>query len=163
MIRNFWWLGLTREVKRYVKGCDFYQRNKNCTEQLAGKLISNLIPNKAQTHISADLIMKLSLAQEYDNILVVVDQFTKIVHFMPKTMAKGLARIFRDNMWQLHRLPKSIISDRGLQFTAEVMKKLNKLLGIDTKLSIAFYPQTDRQTERINQELEQYLRMFIDH
>jgi len=78
-------------------------------------------------------------------------------------MAKGLARIFRDNMWQLHRLPKSIISDRGLQFTAEVMKKLNKLLGIDTKLSIAFYPQTDRQTERINQELEQYLRMFIDH
>ena len=107
--------------------------------------------------------MKLSLAQEYDSILVVVDQFTKIVHFMPKTMAEGLARIFRDNMWQLHRLPESIISDRGLQFTAGVMKKLNKLLGIDTKLSIAFHPQTDGQTERINQELEQYLRMFIDH
>ena len=78
-------------------------------------------------------------------------------------MAEGLARIFRDNMWQLHRLPESIISDRGLQFTAGVMKKLNKLLGIDTKLSIAFHPQTDGQTERINQELEQYLRMFIDH
>ena len=78
-------------------------------------------------------------------------------------MAEGLARIFRDNVWQLHRLPESIISDKGLQFTAGVMKKLNKLLGIDTKLSIAFHPQTDRQTERINQELEQYLRMFIDH
>jgi len=71
--------------------------------------------------------------------------------------------MFRDNVWQLHGLPESIISDRGLQFVAGVMKELNKLLGIDTKLSTAFHPQTDGQTERINQELEQYLRMFIDH
>jgi len=84
-----------------------------------------------------------------------------MAYFMPKTITKGLARMFRDNVWQLHGLPKSIILDRGLQFTAGVMKKLNKLLGIDTKLSTAFYPQTDGQTERI--KLEQYLRMFIDH
>ena len=71
--------------------------------------------------------------------------------------------MFRDNVWQLHRLPESIISDRGLQFIVGVMKELNKLLGIDTKLSTAFHPQTDGQTERINQELEQYLRIFIDH
>ena len=80
-----------------------------------------------------------------------------------KTMAERLARMFKDNMWQLHRLSKSIISNRGLQFAAGVMKELNKLLGIDTKLSIAFYPKTDGQTEKINQELEQYLRMSINY
>jgi len=80
-----------------------------------------------------------------------------------KTTAKGLARLFRDNVWRLHGLPKSIISDRGPQFAAGLMKELNELLGIKTKLSTAFHPQTDGQMERMNQELEQYLRMFIDH
>jgi len=104
-------------------------------------------------HISADFIMKLPLAQGYDSILVIVDQFTKMVHFMPiteKTTAKRLARLFRDNMWQLHGLPESIILDRGPQFAAGVMRELKKLLKINTKLSTAFYPQIDRQTERIN-------------
>ena len=78
-------------------------------------------------------------------------------------MAEGLARIFRDNVWRLHGLPESIISDRGPQFAAGLMRELNALLGIATKLLMAFYPQTDGQTERMNQELEQYLRMFIDH
>jgi len=89
-----------------------------------------------------------------------------MAHFIPtteKTIAEGLVRMFRDNVWQLHGLPESIISDRGPQFAAEIMKELNKLLGINTKLSTAFYPQTDGQTKRMNQELEQYLRMFIDH
>jgi len=63
----------------------------------------------------------------------------------------------------LHRLPESIISDRGVQFMAEIMKELNNLLGIQMKLSIAYYPQTNRQTKRVNQELEQYLRVFINH
>jgi len=60
-------------------------------------------------------------------------------------------------------LPKSIISNRGPQFTVGLMRELNEMLGIKTKLSTAFHPQTDRQTERMNQELEQYLRMFINH
>ena len=71
--------------------------------------------------------------------------------------------MFRDNIWKLHELPDSIISDRGPQFAAGIMRELNHILGIETKLSTAFYPQTDGQTERINQELEQYLHMFIDH
>jgi len=83
-----------------------------------------------------------------------------MVHFIlttKKTLAEGLAKLFRDNMWKLHGLPKGIISDRGPQFTAGLMQELNKILGIKSKLSIVFYPQTDRQTERVNQELEQYL------
>ena len=89
-----------------------------------------------------------------------------MVHFIPtteKTSAKGLARLFRDNVWKLHGLPESIISDRGPQFAAGLMRELNRILGIESKLSMVFHPQTNRQTERVNQELEQYLRMFIDH
>jgi len=66
-------------------------------------------------------------------------------------------------VWKLHGLLESIVSDRELQFAAEMMKELNKILEIETKLLISYYPQTDRQMERMNQELKQYLRFFIDH
>ena len=71
-----------------------------------------------------------------------------------KTTVEGLAKLFRDNVWKLHGLPESMISDRGPQFAAGLTKELNKMLGIETKLSIVYHPQTDGQTERTNQELE---------
>jgi len=103
----------------------------------------NSIPERPWTHISADFITKLSLAQGYNSILVVVDQLTKIVYFMPTTekmSAEGLARLFRDNMWKLHGLPKSIILDRGPQFTVGLMRELNRMLGIESRISTAFHP-----------------------
>ena len=84
-----------------MEGCNSCQRNKNCTEQPADKLMPNLISEKPWTHILADFITKLLLAQEYDLILVVVNRLTKMVHFIPtteKTSAEGLARLFRDNV-----------------------------------------------------------------
>ena len=66
------------------------------------------------------------------------------------TSAEGLARLFRDNVWKLHGLLESVISDRGPQFIAELTKELNRMLGIETKLSTSFHPQTDGQTERMN-------------
>ena len=128
--------------------------------------MSNSILEKPWSHISADFITKLPLVQGYNSILVVVDKLMKMVHFIPtmeKTSAEGLARLFRDNIWKLHGLSESIISDRGSQFATGLMKELNKILRIENKMSTVFYPQTDRQTKRINQELEQYLRMFVDH
>jgi len=121
---NFWWPGVTKEVKQYVEGCDACQRNKNCTEQPAGKLMPNSIPEKPWANILADFITKLLLAQRYNSILVVVDRLTKIVYFIPtteKTLAEGLTRLFRDNVWKLHGLPESIILDRGPQFAAGLM------------------------------------------
>jgi len=103
----------------------------------------NSIPEKPWTHILADFITKLPLAQGYDSILVVVDQLTKMVHFIPtteKTLAEGLARLFRDNVWKLHRLLESIILDKGPQFVAGLMKELNGMLGIESKLLMAFHP-----------------------
>jgi len=154
------------EVKRYVEGCDLYQRNKNRTELPAGKLMPNEAPDKPWVHITTDFIVKLPLSRGYGSILVVCDRLMKIAYFIPtteKTSAEGLAVLFRDHVWKLHGLPESIISNRGAQFAAGLMKKLNRMLEIETKLSTAFHPQTDGQTEHANQELEQYLRMFVDY
>jgi len=166
IVRNYWWPGVMKEVGRYVNGYDACQRYKNRSKVPAGKLMPNAIPEKPWSHILADFITKLLLAQGYDAILVVYDHFSKMVYFIAtteKTSAEGLAKLFWDHVWKLHGLPESIISDRGVQFAAGMMKELNNLLGIQTKLSTAYHPQMDRQTERINQELEQYLRVFIDH
>jgi len=125
-----------------VKECNACQRNKNHTEQPAGKLMPNSIPEKPWTYISADFITKLLLAQGYDSILVVVDWLTKMVHFIPTTermMAERLVRLFRDNVWKLHGLPESIISDRGPQFAAGIMRELNEILEIESKMSMVFH------------------------
>jgi len=95
--RNYWWPGVTKEVGRYVDGCDACQRYKNLSKAPAGKLMPNAIPEKPWSHILADFITKLPLAQEYNAILVVCDCFSKIVHFiatMEKTSAEGLAKLF---------------------------------------------------------------------
>jgi len=166
VIRNYWWLGVTKEVKRYVEGCDQCQRMKNRAEMPAGKLRPNQIPEKLWQHISVDFITKLLVSKGHDSILVVCDRFLKMSHFVAtteKTTVEGLAKLFRDSMWKLHGLPESMISDRGPQFAAGMTKELNKMLGIETKLSTAYHPETNGQMKRTNQELEQYLRMYVNH
>ena len=131
-----------------------------------GKLRPNQVPERLWQHILVDFITKLPMSKDYDSILVVCDRFSKMSYFVTtteKTMVEGLARLFRDNVWKLHGLLESVILNRGPQFAAGLTKKLNKMLGIETKLLMAYYPQTDGQTERTNQELEQYLRIYINH
>ena len=104
-----------------------------------------------------DFITKLLLVAGKNTILVVCDKLSKMTHFVAmteETSVEGLARLFRDNVWKLYRLPESVILDRELQFAVELMKKLNKMLGIETKLLTLFYLQTNSQMKRINQELE---------
>ena len=110
--------------------------------------------------------MKLPVLRDHDSILVVCNRFLKMLYFVAMTekiTAEELAKLFRDNVWKLHKLPESVILDRRPQFAAELMKELNEMLEIEIKLSIAFHPQTNGQIERTNQELEQYLRMYIDY
>ena len=130
------------------------------------KLMPNAAPEKPWAYITADFIVKLLLTRGYDSILVVYNRLTKMAHFIPTTekmSAEGLAMLFQDHLWKLHRLSESIISDRRAQFAVGLIRELNRMLGIETKLSMAFHPQTNGQTECMNQELEQYLRMFVDH
>ena len=81
---------------------------------------------------------------------MVCNRLSKMMHFVATTegtSAEGLARLFRDNVWKLHGLLESVVSDRGPQFAAELTKELNRMLGIETRLLTVFHPQTDGQTE----------------
>ena len=112
--RNYWWPGVTRDVGRYVKGCDLCQRMKNRMEKLAGKLKLSEIPEKPWMHLTVDFITKLPVVVEKDAILVVCDRLSKMAHFVAMTegtSAEGLARLFQNNIWKLHGLPESIVSD----------------------------------------------------
>jgi len=123
---------------------------KNRTEELAGKLKLSEVPKKPWSHLTVDFIMKLPVVAEKDAVLVVCDRLSKMMHFVATTegtSAEGLVRLFWDNVWKLHGLPESVVSDRGPQFAAELTKELNRMLEIKTKLSTAFYPQKDRQME----------------
>jgi len=164
--RNYWWPRVTRDVGKYVEGCDLYQRMKNRTEELAGKLKLSEVPEKLWSHLTVDFITKLPVVAGKDMILVVCDRLSKMIHFVAmteETLAERLARLFWDNVWKLHGLPESVVLDRGPQFAAELTRELNRMLGIETRLSTALHPQTDGQIERMNQELEQYLRFFVEH
>ena len=117
----------------------------NKIEVLAGKLKSSEIPEKLQTHLTVDFITKLLVAKK-DTILVVCDRLFKITYFVATTegtLAKELARLFRDNIQKLYGLLENIVLDREPQFVAKLIKELNRMLGIETKLSTAFHPQID--------------------
>ena len=164
--RNYWWPKVIRDIGKYIKRYNLCQRIKNRTEELAGKLKLSEVLEKPQTHLIVDFITKLLVVAEKDVILVVCDQLSKMTYFVAtteETPVEELVRLFRDNVWKLHGLPETVILDRGPQFAAELTKELNKMLGIKTKLSTAFHPQINRQTEWMNQELEQYFQFFVDH
>ena len=133
-----------------MEGCDLCQRMKNKMEELAGKLKLSKVPGKLWSHLTIDFIMKLLVVAGKDVILVVCDWLSKMTHFIATTegiLAEGLARLFQDNVWKLHGLPESMVLDRGPQFVAELTRELNRMLGIKTRLSTVFHPQTDGQTE----------------
>jgi len=166
VIRNYWWSRVIKDIGKSVKGCDTCQRMKNRTETPAGKLMTNEVSEKLWTHLTVNFITKLLLIAGKNTILVVCNRLLKITHFIATiegTLVEELARLFRDNVWKLHGLLECMISDRGPQFVAELIKKLNKILEIETKLSTVFHPQIDRQIEQMNQELEQYLRFFTEY
>jgi len=86
------------------------------------------------------------MSKGHDSILVVCNRFSKMSHFVAMTekmIVEELAKLFRDNIWKLYGLLESVISDRGPQFVAGLTRELNKMLGIETKLSMAYHPQTD--------------------
>jgi transposase InsO family protein len=112
------------------------------------------------------MITELPESHGFDSMMIVVDRLSKHIHAMPTTTtvdSAGVARLFRDNVWRHHGLPETIISNRGTTFTSKFMRELNSLLRIKANFSMALHPQTDGQTEQVNQEIEQYLRIFVNH
>jgi len=112
-----------------------------------------------------DFVVELPLSSGHDAVMTVVDSVSKWAHFIPThttVTVEGAAWLFLHQVWKLHGLPKCIVSDRGPQFVACFTRELYRLLGIKLASSTAWHPQTDRQTERVNQELDQYLQLFVN-
>lgn len=168
--RTYWWPGMDAYIKGYVKSCDNCQRNKGSNQKPAGLLQPLPIPAAPWDSISMDFIQELPVTKDlpgvrkgYDAILVVVDRLTKMVHILPTFAtcgAVGAATLFKDNVWKLHGVPKDVISDRGKEFCNKFMSELYRQLGTKVKLSTAYHPQSDGQTERVNRVLEDMLRNY---
>ena len=115
--------------------------------------------------LSIDFVIELPLSSSHNAVMTVVDSVSKQAHFIPTPMtvtAEGAARLFLHQVWKLHSLPKYIISDCGPQFVACFTKEFYCLLGIKLVSSMAWHPQTNGQTECVNQELDQYLWLFVN-
>jgi hypothetical protein len=152
-------------VAEYVKSCIPYQQMKVYPEKAHGLLNPIPLPSAPWEQATVDFITQLPPSQGYDVILVVTDQFSKRVHFMATTSnisAEGNAQLFHDNVWKHHGWMQKIITDQGTQFAVKFTQALNDLLGVEMALSTTYHPQMDGQTERINQELEQYLQLYTN-
>jgi len=115
--------------------------------------------------LSVDFVVELPFSSGHDAVMTVVDSVSKRAHFIPThttVTAEGAARLFLHQVWKLHGLPKCIISDRRPQFVARFTRELYRLLGIKLASSTAWHLQTDGQTEHVNQELDQYLWLFVN-
>ena len=129
-----------------------------------GELHPLPIPEARWDVVSVDFIIELPDTHGFNAAMVVVDLVSKQSHFIPThttITVLGSARLYLQHVWKLHGLPKSMLSDRGPQSVAEFMRELYRLLGITISASTAYHLQSDGQTERINQELEQYIRVFV--
>ena len=161
--RDFYWKGLTEWINDYVRSYDECQHNKSLRHARWGLLQPLETPYATWNSISTDFITQLPESQGYTQIIVIVDRFTKMAHFIglpTNSMAKDVSNVFLQEVWKLHGLPTEIISDMDAKFSGEFWVSLCKLLGIKRKMSTAYHPQTDGQTERTNQVLEGYLRNF---
>jgi len=164
--RDFYWKNLTDWINDYVRSCTTCQQAKAPRHARYGLLNPLQVPYSAWASTSVDFITQLPKSAGYNQIMVVVDRFTKMAHFIgleEKATARDVAEAFVKEVWKLHGLPSEIISDMDSKFAGEFWESLCKKLGIKRKMSTAYHPQTDGQTERVNQVLEGYLRIFVNY
>jgi len=163
--RNYWWPQMSRYIGQYVSTYDLCLRTKLIRQAPVGELHSLWIPDSQWDTLSVDFVVELPLSSGHDAVMTVVDLVSKWAHFIPTHMmvtAEGAAWLFLHQVWKLHGLLKHVVSDRGPQFVARFTKELYRLLGIKLASSTAWHPQTDGQMERVNQELDQYLQLFVN-
>ncbi|KAJ4821432.1 polyprotein [Rhynchospora pubera] len=160
----FYWPKLKESVYKFVSECDICQLNKGEHTPSPGLLQPLPIPSQAWSSITMDFITNLPKSEGKEVILVVVDRLTKYAHFLSLShpfKASNVAQTFLDCVYKLHGLPNEIVSDRDPIFTSKFWKELFDKIGVKLKFSTAYHPQTDGQTERVNQCVENYLRCMV--
>ncbi|KAK2436721.1 hypothetical protein QL285_021693 [Trifolium repens] len=162
---DYWWPGMKRHVAEYVASCLTCQKAKVEHQKPAGMLQSLDIPEWKWNSISMDFITGLpKTRRKHDSIWVIVDRLTKSAHFLSVRItdtAEKLTDIYVAEIVRLHGIPSSIVSDRDPKFTSHYWGTLHEALGTKLRLSSAYHPQTDGQTERTNQSLEDLLRACV--
>jgi hypothetical protein len=167
LTENFWWSKMKGEIAEYVSGCDTCQGIKASHLKTAGQMQPLSIPAWKWDDISMDFIVGLPLTpRKHDSIWVIVDRLTKTAHFIhvhTTYSAEHYAEIYVDLIVRLHGVPKTILSDRGTQFVACFWAQVHESLGTKLIHSSSYHPQTNDQTERVNQIVEDMLRACIIH
>ena len=164
--RNFWWPKMDSDIIGYIQSCLECQQDKSRRHRQYGLLSPLELPYAPWQSIAMDFITDLPESSMCTELWVVVDRFSKMAHFIPLSpggkKAEDLARIFAREIWRLHGLPRDIVSDRDSRFTSDTWRVFLAALGVRPRMSTAFHPQTDGQTERTNQVIEAYLRSFVN-
>ena len=153
-------------INEYIQTCDICARNKTPRHAPYDQLHSLPIPAGSWESVSMDYIIELSISNDHDVIYVCVDRLMKMAHFcltISNVIAEQTTQLYLQNIFKLHGLSNNIISDRGTQFTSKFTHRLLELCDIKSNKSIVYHPQSDDQIERVNQVLEQYLRIFCDY
>jgi transposase InsO family protein len=163
--RMFWWKSLAGDVAKFVSTRVACQRNKARRHKPYGLRQPLPVPKKPWHTVTFDFIVKLSkTSRGNDSICVFVDKLTKLVHFVAckkEVSAKEFAELYVDHVFCLHGLSCEFLTDRDTRFTSAFWQEVTVLLGTKIVMSSSFHPQTDGQTERVNQTLETYLRHFV--
>lgn len=164
--RQYFWPRMMSDIDRYVRNCLTCRRSHKPRDRPPGLLKPLELPDRPWQHVTMDFHAMPPDKAGYDQVFVVVDRLGKRSYSLPcykTTTAKEMAFLYYQHVWRDHGAPETITSDRGPQFISEFWDEFCKILGIRIRLSSAEHPQTDGQTEIMNQYLDQRLRPFVNH
>ena len=152
------------DIRRLIRNCDVCGRNKVWRDKKQGFLKPLPIPSRIWSEISIDFVVDLPQSEGCRNLLVITDRLGKGVILEPCNSmdAEAVAEIFIRRFYRQHGLPAAIVSDRGRQFVNILWKRICKIFGIERRLSTVYHPQIDGATERMNQTVKTFLRIYID-
>lgn len=166
MQQHFWWASMTKDVRTFVVVCSMCARNKLCHRPPAGLLQPLPVTSHPWSHVTIDLVTGLPPSEGNTTILTIIDRFSKAVHFVPLPKlptALEATNLLVKHVFRLHGIPKDLVSDCRPQFTSHIWKVFCQALGATVSLTLGYHPQSNGQTERVNQSLESALRCVASH